>query len=92
MDELLLIACRSDLRVISLDTGYLAEVILPIFSAKHAIAVAMDTVQSECFIIFCIRLEPYVTEGFNIQDGEGFEMLIRQYKNYFVASGLARQE
>ena len=76
MDELLLIACRSDLRVISLDTGYLAEVILPIFSAKHAIAVAMDTVQSECFIIFVIRFELHVTEGFSIQDGEGLDMVI----------------
>ena len=45
LENLLVIACRGDLRTISLDTGYYAQRPLPVPSTKHAIAVDVDVVE-----------------------------------------------
>ena len=45
LSNFLVLACRSELRVISLDTGYYAQRVLPVPPSKHAVAIAVDTLQ-----------------------------------------------
>ena len=55
MLNFLIFARRSDLRIVSLDVEYFADVILPVYGLKNAIAVDVDTVDGEGNLFFFLK-------------------------------------